>query len=284
MPSSLHKQAKNSRTSAPPPVVLITGASSGIGKACAEYLVARGFVVYGASRNPAGDAGVYPLPTDVTQPESAARAAAAVIAAQGRIDVLINNAGMGIGGAIELATPDEIRRQMQTNFMGTVNMCAAVLPYMRPARRGRIINISSLAGSMAIPYQGFYSASKFAIEGYSEALSMELQPFGIKVSVVEPGDFSTGFTAHRIVSEATLNHPDYGLRFNRCLRIIEKEERHGCSPAKLARKLYRIIRSRHPKFRYRIGALLQVVFTKARAITPARWHQTLLRLFYGLLC
>jgi short-subunit dehydrogenase len=208
---------------------------------------------------------------------------AAVIAEQGKIDVLINNAGMGIGGAIELATPDEIRRQMQTNFMGTVNMCAAVLPYMRSARHGRIINISSLAGSMAIPFQGFYSASKFAIEGYSEALSMELRPFRIKVSVVEPGDFRTGFTAHRMVSEATLNHPDYGMRFKKCLRIIEKEETHGCRPVRLARKLYRIIRARHPKFRYRVGTRLQVVFTKAKAIIPSRGHQMLLRLFYGLL-
>ncbi|MDR0728860.1 MAG: SDR family oxidoreductase [Prevotellaceae bacterium] len=282
MQLSSHKQARRSRKNTPL-VVLITGASSGIGKACAEYLAARGFVVYGASRNPVGEAGVHPLPTDVTQPESVTLAVAAVIAEQGRIDVLINNAGMGIGGAIELAMPDEISRQMQTNFMGTVNMCAAVLPYMRSARHGRIINISSLAGSMAIPYQGFYSASKFAVEGYSEALSMELHPFGIKVSVVEPGDFSTGFTAHRMVSEATLNHPDYGMRFKRCLRIIEKEETHGCPPAKLARKLYRIIRARRPRFRYRVGALLQVVFTKARAIVPARWHQTLLRLFYGLL-
>lgn len=263
-------------------VVLITGASSGIGKACAEYLSAKGFIVYGASRKPVGEGGVYPLQADVTQPESVAKAVDAVIAARGKIDVLINNAGMGIGGAIELATPDEIERQMQTNFRGTVNMCAAVLPYMRAARRGRIINISSLAGSMAIPYQGFYSASKFAVEGYSEALSMELRPFRIKVSVVEPGDFSTGFTAHRLVSAATLNHPDYGERFKKCLRIIEKEERNGCPPARLARAVYGIIRSRRPKFRYRVGALLQVVFTKAKAIIPSRWHQALLRLFYGL--
>ncbi|MDR1680239.1 MAG: SDR family oxidoreductase [Prevotellaceae bacterium] len=264
------------------PVVLITGASSGIGKACAEYLAAKGFIVYGASRKPVGEAGVRRLQADVTQAASVAGAVAAVMAEQGRIDVLINNAGMGIGGAIELATPDEIIRQMDTNFMGTVNMCAAVVPHMRAARCGRIINISSLAGSMGIPYQGFYSASKFAVEGYSEALSMELHPFGVKVSVVEPGDFSTGFTGHRIVSEATLNDPDYGARFKKCLRIIEKEERGGSRPVKLARKLYRIIRARHPKFRYRVGVPLQIIFTKAKAVVPSRGHQALLRLFYGV--
>jgi short-subunit dehydrogenase len=196
--------------------------------------------------------------------------------------VLINSAGMGIGGAVELATPEEISRQMQTNFTGTVNMCTAVLPHMRAARRGQIINISSLAGAMAVPFQGFYSASKFAMEGYSEALSMEVHPFRIKVSLVEPGDFSTGFTASRLISEATLNHADYGARFKKCLRIVEKEEANGCKPIKLAKKIYKIIRTKHPKFRYRVGNLLQITFTQAKCIIPSRWHQALLRLYYGL--
>jgi NAD(P)-dependent dehydrogenase (short-subunit alcohol dehydrogenase family) len=263
-------------------VVLITGASSGIGKACAGYLAAKGFVVYGASRTAVATGGVYPLQMDVTQPESVQKAVQRIMDEQGQLDVLVNSAGMGIGGALELATPDEICRQMQTNFMGTVNVCAAVLPHMRAARRGKIINISSLAGSMAIPFQGFYSASKFAIEGYSEALSMEVRPFRIKVSIVEPGDFSTGFTANRVVSEASLNHPDYSARFKKCLRIVEKEETNGCRPLKLAKKLHKIIRARRPKFRYRVGTLLQVLFTKAKCIIPSRLHQRLLQVFYGI--
>jgi len=264
-------------------IILITGASSGIGKACAEYLAAKGFVVYGASRRPipATDT-MHPLQMDITQPASVKSGIGTIIAEQGKIDVLINCAGMGIGGAVELATPEEICQQMQTNFMGTVNVCTAVLPHMRAARCGKIINLSSLAGAMAIPYQGFYSASKFAMEGYSEALSMEVQPFHIKISVVEPGDFSTGFTANRVVSEATLNDPDYSARFKKCLAIIEKEENNGCKPIKLAKKLHKIIRAKHPKFRYKAGNLLQVVFTKARCIIPTRLHHALLRFFYGL--
>jgi NAD(P)-dependent dehydrogenase (short-subunit alcohol dehydrogenase family) len=264
-------------------VILITGASSGIGKACAGYLAAKGFVVYGASRKATTATGdIRFLQMDVTQPDTVKRAIQTIIDEQGRLDVLVNSAGMGIGGALELATPDEICQQMQTNFMGTVNVCTAVLPYMRAARCGKIINISSLAGAMAIPFQGFYSASKFAIEGYSEALSMEVRPFNIKISIVEPGDFSTGFTANRIVSGATLAHPDYSVRFKKCLRIIEKEEINGCKPIKLAKKLHTIIRSKHPKFRYKVGNLLQVIFTKAKCILPSRWHQKLLCLFYGL--
>ena len=264
-------------------IVFITGASSGIGKACAGYLAAKGFTVYGASRKPAeSTGGVRFLQMDVTQPGTVQKAVQTIIDAHKKIDVLINSAGMGIGGAVELATPEEIRQQIETNFMGVVNVCSAVLPHMRAARQGKIINISSLAGAMAIPFQGFYAASKFAVEGYSEALSMEVQPFHIKVSVVEPGDFSTGFTASRIVSNATLNNTDYAARFKKCLRIIEKEETNGCKPIKLARKLYKIIRTKHPKFRYRVGNLVQVIFTKAKCIIPSRWHQALLRLFYGL--
>jgi NAD(P)-dependent dehydrogenase (short-subunit alcohol dehydrogenase family) len=264
-------------------VVLITGASSGIGKACAEYLAEKGYTVYGTSRKPANKAGrVHMLPMDVTLPESVQAGIHSIMAEQGKIDVVINNAGMGIGGAAELATPDEIQQQMQTNFMGTVNVCTAVLPHMRAAKAGKIINISSLAGAMGIPFQGFYSASKFAVEGYSEALSMEVQPFRIKISVVEPGDFSTGFTANRLISEATRTSAEYGRRFQKSLRIIEKEELNGCKPLKLAKKLHKIIRTKHPKFRYKSGSLLQVTFTKAKALVPARCHQALLRIFYGL--
>jgi NAD(P)-dependent dehydrogenase (short-subunit alcohol dehydrogenase family) len=270
-------------------IVLITGASSGIGKACAEYLSAKGYVVYGTSRKASGSgpssgapAGFTLLPMDVTQPESVRTGVQRIIDEQGKIDVLINNAGMGIGGAVELATPDEIDRQMRTNFIGTVNLCSAVLPHMRIARGGKIINISSLAGAMAIPFQGFYSASKFAIEGYSEALSMEVHPFRIKVSIIEPGDFRTGFTAGRLVSEATMNHASYNVAFKKCLRIIEKEETNGCAPLRMAKKVHHIIRARRPKFRYRVGNLLQVAFTKSKSIVPARWHQALLRVFYGM--
>ena len=217
-----------------PQVILITGASSGFGKITAQMLSERGHIVYGTSRKPSEDMNqVKMLVVDVTNFLSVCQAVERILSEQGRIDVLINNAGIGIGGALELATEEEVNIQMNTNFFGVVNMCKAVLPSMRKARKGKIINISSIGGVMGIPYQGFYSASKFAVEGYSEALALEVHPFHIKVCVVEPGDFNTGFTDNRNISEQTRLDADYGESFLKSLEIIEKEERNGCHPQKL---------------------------------------------------
>ncbi len=267
-------------------IILITGASSGLGKACAEYLASKGCTVYGTSRN-ASSLTINHLPftiigMDVTQPSSVEAAVQTIINTHGHIDVVINNAGMGIGGALELATPEEIQLQMQTNFMGTVNVCNAVIPYMRNNKSGKIINLSSIGGVMGIPFQGFYSASKFAIEGYSEALSLELHPFNIKIVLIEPGDFSTGFTANRKISEATQNSKHYKDAFNKCMTIIEKEENGGQKPIKLAKVMYKIIQSKHPKFRYKVGNFLQTNFARSKALIPGRTYQALLRFYYHL--
>ena len=182
-------------------VILITGASSGIGKATANLLVQQGYTVYGTSRKASESTnGVRMLTMDVTQPASIQQAVEQILSEQGRIDILINNAGLGISGALELETDEEIGKQMDTNFMGVVRMCKAVIPIMRKERKGFIINISSIGGLIAVPFQGFYSASKFAVEGYSEALQHEVRPFGIRVCLVEPGDFYTNFTANRGIS------------------------------------------------------------------------------------
>lgn len=264
-------------------VVLITGATSGLGKSCAEYLADKGMVVYGTGRRPMPETGlVKHLQMDVTDPESVKQAVAKVVAEQGRIDVVVNNAGMGIGGAAELATLEEIRLQMQTNYMGTVHVCSAVLPHMRAGGGGTIVNVSSLGGVMGLPFQAFYSASKFAIEGYSEALSLEVKPFNVKVCLIEPGDFATGFTASRMVSEATNASKEYGAQFAKTLKSIEKEEQNGLKPDKLAKVLYRIVCSNHPKFRYKVGNLLQVGFAKSKAWVPSRTYQFLLRIFYNM--
>ena len=196
-----------SATGARPLVVLVTGASSGIGKACAELLFARGCRVYGTSRQApralveARTSDLAPLlrmiPLDVTSDDSVDAAVGVVLACEGRLDAVVNNAGFGVAGAAELTTIEEAREQFETNFFGTVRVCRAVLPVMRQQGSGRILNISSIAGRIGIPFQAFYSASKFAIEGFSEALRMEVAPFGVKVVLIEPGDFRTGFTAAR---------------------------------------------------------------------------------------
>lgn len=265
-------------------VILITGASSGFGKVTAQTLAGKGYVVYGTSRRIAnGNIGqIRMLIADVTDENSVRSAVNRIMDEQGHIDVLINNAGMGIGGALEMATDEEISSQMDTNFMGMVRMCRAVLPIMRKQRQGKIINISSIAGRIAVPYQGFYSASKFAIEGYSEALSMEVYPFGIKVCVVEPGDFNTGFTASRNTSPATLACPDYGKRFKRTLKIIEEAETNGCPPSKLAAAICKLIEKKNPPFRTLTGPWTQVAFARFKGWIPGKVIRYALRSFYEI--
>lgn len=264
-------------------VVLVTGASSGFGKITAMQLAGRGNIVYGSSRKAMVDTdGVRMLVMDVTDPESVKKAVEGVIAEQGRIDVLVNNAGIGICGALELATPEEIAWQMDTNFMGVVHVCKAVLPFMRKARSGKIVNISSIAGVMAVPYQGFYSASKFAVEGYSEALALEVFPFGIRVCLVEPGDFSTNFTGNRSISKATLADGDYRESFSRTLKIVEDAERGGAHPRKLAAVVCRIVETRRPSFRTKTGPSGQVLFALGKGFLPYGWVQAVLRLFYKI--
>lgn len=264
-------------------VVFITGATSGLGKACAEYLAEQGHLVYGTGRRKMEDKGRLKfIQMDVTDPDSVRRAVEHIIQQEGHIDVVFNSAGMGIGGAAELATPEEIRLQMDTNFMGTVYVCSSVLPHMRRRGGGTIVNFSSLGGVMGLPFQAFYSASKFAVEGYSEALSLEVKPFNIHVSLIEPGDFATGFTASRIVSEITKKSDVYGVQFLKTLKNIEKEEQNGYKPIQLAKVAARIVHATHPKFRYKVGNLVQVGFAKSKAWIPDHTYQFLLRVFYNM--
>lgn len=238
-------------------VILITGASSGFGKSMARALVQAGHTVYGTSRYAHDDFdGVHMLRMDVTNDASVRSAVAEVLRRSGYIDVLINNAGMGIGGAVELATDDEIFLQLNTNFGGVVRVCRAVLSGMRERRAGLIINMSSIAGVFAVPYQGFYSASKSTIERYSEALTLEMAQKGVRTVIVEPGDFKTGFTQARRISDATIADADYGASFQRVLRGIEHDEQNGCNPQWLAQRIVRIVNCRHPHLRYVVATPL----------------------------
>ncbi len=261
-------------------VILITGVSSGFGKSTAELLSSKGHIVYGTSRKPLENNGINTLVMDVTQPETIKQAVSKILEKEGRIDVLINNAGMGIGGSIELATEEEIRLQMQTNFMGMANVCREVLPAMRKQRCGKIINISSIGGVMGLPYQGWYSASKFAIEGYSEALAAEVRQFGIRVSLVEPGDFATNFTASRRNSEATMQNDDYRESYARSLAIIEKEENGGLQPSVLAKKISKIVDTKKPKMRYVVANFEQKLSVLLKRFVSGNFFVWILRDYY----
>lgn len=265
-------------------VVLITGISSGFGKATAEALSEKGYIVYGICRKPMIDltARIKALSGDVTDASSVQRAVATLITKEGRIDILINNAGMGISGSIEDSSPEDISLQMNTNFTGYVNMIRSVLPHMRKQGEGTIINISSIGGLMGLPYQGFYSASKYAIEGFSEALRMELLPYRIKVVVVQPGDFFTNFTANRKQVKITVSGSVYEAQFQKTLAAIEKDEKTGLPPEFLAHKLVGIIGKKNPCHHYIVATLEQKFAVFLKQVLPAPWFMKILASHYGI--
>jgi len=264
-------------------VVFITGISSGFGKSTAEYLAQKGHVVYGTSRKEIEtDNRINVLKADVTDVNSVKTAVETVLQKEGRIDILINNAGMGISGPVETALSDDIRLQMRTNFMGAVNVIQAVLPAMRKQKSGTIINISSIGGLMGLPFQGFYSASKFAIEGISEALRMELKPFNIKVVVIRPGDFFTSFTSNRKADENISGNNPYEPQFRKSMSVIETDEKGGMKPEFFARKLARIIEKKNPNSTYIISTAEQKLAVVLKRILPDALFAGILGSHYGI--
>jgi NAD(P)-dependent dehydrogenase (short-subunit alcohol dehydrogenase family) len=256
-------------------VVLVTGASSGIGKACAEHLALYGFRVYAASRSSPE------LPLDITSEDSVQSAVARIIEAEGRIDGLVNNAGIGLAGAIEDTTPEEALQQFDTNLFGQLRVIRAVLPHMRRQRSGYIVNIGSIGGLLAIPYQGLYSASKFALEGLTEALRMEVKPFGIHATIIEPGDHRTAFTQNRRLTAAAHAGSAYHARFERALSRMAKDEQTSPDPVGVARVVLKVFGSGAPRQRYTTGPLLQRGAAALKRFGPNSLVERILDLYYS---
>ena len=263
-------------------IVLITGISSGFGLETARRLAEEGHTVYGTVRRE-----VLPLPhvhylrVDVRDRQEVDDAVRQVMAQEGRIDVLVNNAGMGIGGPVEFATEEEVREQMDANFMGLVHFVTAVLPYMRAQGKGKIIALSSIGGLMGLPFQGFYSASKFAIEGYCEALRLETRAMGVTVTVIRPGDFSTGFTGSRkktANAEALRVYKTYAESMGK----VEHDETGGLKPQVLAKKISKIIRKQHPRYGYVVASFEQRLSVLLKRMLPASWFARILGSYYKL--
>lgn len=239
--------------------VFITGASSGIGKAIATYLTEQGCRVIGTARRLRQDFdGPFELiPLEVTDDVSVQHACELALDRLRRIDVLINNAGYGLSGPIEDTDIAAAKEQFDVNYFGVVRTTNALLPHFRANRAGTIINISSLGGLISLPFQAHYSASKYALEGYTEALRMELKPFGIQVCNVNPGDFNTAFTEHRKIVERTSE--EYMAAFERFLAMYENDERNGSSPLLVARLVARLIQEKRLKVRYTVGKPSQTI-------------------------
>ena len=264
-------------------VVLITGISSGFGKEIAGHLAKNGYTVYGTVRKKIEPSpGIHLLLLDLTNNESIINAVNSVIEKEGRIDVLINNAGMHTGGSFETTPIENVKLQIETNVIGLVNITRAVLPVMRQLREGTIVNFSSIGGLMGLPFQSYYSASKFAIEGLSEALRMELREFNIKVIVINPGDFNTNNTSNRqkfIFDD--INDP-YNKQFQKTLSIIEKDETGGWAPKIMAVKIQKIIESNNPNHHYFVASFEQKLAVTLKRILPHKLFDLILRSHYGL--
>lgn len=222
------------------------------------------------------------LAMDVTRDEEVTRAVDEVVRAESRVDVLVNNAGYGIAGPIEETSDAEAQAQFDTNFFGPIRVVRAVLPHMRRQGSGLIVNMSSIAGLVPVPFQGLYSASKAALESLSEALRMEVHPYGIRVALLEPGDFRTGFTGQRVrVARATADSP-YHERFERALAVMERDEGAAPPPTAVAQRLEAVLRSGAPALRYPIANTLQLAAPKLRQVLPHWLYERLLMQNYNV--
>ncbi len=264
-------------------VVLITGARSGIGRACAHALVAQGHHVFGTSRTPPSEiSGFRFLPMDVDDVDSVEAGIQWVLEETGRLDVVVNNAGFGYGGSVEDTSVAEAQAQFETNVFGPMRVCQAVLPTMREQGSGLIVNVSSIGGLMGLPYQGLYSASKFALEGLTASLRMEVQNFGINVVLLEPGDIHTPFTANRRHTAASQTSPVYQASYATALSKIESDERNGASPEVVGAALVRIVNLSAPRPRYLVGPFYEKLAVIANRLLPGRLFEKLLMSNYGL--
>lgn len=266
-------------------IILLTGASSGIGYDTAEALAKQGHRVYAAARRvermePLRQFGVVPLQMDVTDEQSMRRGVQAILDSEGRIDVLVNNAGYGYFGAVENVPLDDARNQLEVNIFGLARLCQLVLPAMREQHGGRIINISSVAGKSVLYYGGWYHVSKYAVEALSDALRMELHPFGIDVVIVEPGAIKTNWgiiaADHLEETSKDTTYADTGAMMAQNLRGMY-ESSSLSDPSVVRKAICRAVNARRPRTRYRIGRLsTAIVFF--HWLLPTRWWDGLMRM------
>lgn len=266
-------------------VILLTGASSGIGYDTAVALAQQGHKVYAAARRvermePLRQYGIVPLKMDVTDEASMKEGVKTLLDAEGRIDVLINNAGYGYFGAVENVPMDDARNQLEVNVFGLARLCQLVLPTMRAQHSGRIINTASVAGRAVFYYGGWYHVSKYAVESLSDAMRMELKPFGIDVVIIEPGAIKTNWgiiaADHLIESSKGTAYEQTGTMMANNLRNMYLSNTIS-DPAVVRKAIVRAVNARRPCTRYRIGRMANaIVFF--HWLLPTRWWDAFLRL------
>ncbi|HRX42456.1 MAG TPA: SDR family oxidoreductase [Clostridia bacterium] len=264
--------------------ILITGVSSGIGRACAEYLAGEGHSIFGTTRNRENNGvtkgNITYIYMDVRDGESVRAAIEKVTELSGGIDVLVNNAGMGMGGAIEDTAYGEMAAHFETNTFGSINVINEVLPYMRKSGKGHIINIGSVAAYISIPFQAAYSASKAAITSYTYSLRNEVSPFGIKVSIIHPGDLKTNFTSNRKMTNKSTEDSPYYERMMRSLETMARDEQNGGDPIVIAKAVNRIMSKKNPPIAVTVGIKYKLISFAFR-IVPARIREAIVASIYA---
>jgi NADP-dependent 3-hydroxy acid dehydrogenase YdfG len=257
-------------------VVLVTGASSGLGEHLANYLTDKKYIVYGTSRSITQEGRRFKtLQMDVCDAKSVEEAIARIISEQGRLDVLINNAGLGLATPFEHTHMQEIERLFDTNVKGVVRTCQSVLPIMRNQKSGLIIQISSIASEFGLPYRGLYSASKAAVERFTEALRMEVKKYGIQACIIQPGGIQTDIGKNRLMSLIP-SHSPYHQSFQRTLEIINGSVSQGLPPETFGPILEKIILAKRVKRVYRVGKLTEKLPVWLKVILPASLFERIL--------
>jgi NAD(P)-dependent dehydrogenase (short-subunit alcohol dehydrogenase family) len=262
-------------------VILITGASTGLGESIATYLVQQGYTVYGTSRTDLSDKTFPMVAMDVTSSDSIQKAVDRIMQKEGRIDVLINNAGLGIAAPVEVLPLADVQRVFDTNVVGVIRTIQAVLPSMRQQKDGLIINISSIAAEAGLPYRGAYSASKAAVERLTEALRLELVSFGIRACSIQPGGTRTDINKNRLRISLPPNSV-YKATFDRTYELIDQSVSEGIDPAVFGPLIDTIIKSSRVKRLYRVGKPLEKVSVLLKRLLPTAMYERMIRNHYEM--
>lgn len=259
-------------------VVVITGSNSGIGLATAKFLLDKGYKVYGIDRN-ATETSFPIFQCDITDEENMKQTVEKIFQINSRIDYLINNAGFGISGAIEHTSVDDVRKIFEVNVVALINMCKVVTPFMRQNNFGRIINISSVASEIPIPFQACYSATKSAVLTFSMAFALEVKDFNIKVSAVLPGDTKTNFTSARVKNNI-MEDEYYKKRISNSIEKMEKDETKGMSPICVSKVIYKVMKKRNPPAMKTVGMSYKTIVFLSK-ILPKKLMLKIVKKIYG---
>lgn len=259
-------------------VILVTGGSSGLGAAMCHRLSRAGHVVYGTSRQPGGAEGFTLVTMDLRDDASVSRCIEAIVARHGRIDVVVNNAGVGVQGPVEDVDPEVAHHAYDVNVVGALRVCRAALPHMRARGAGLVINISSIAANFGLPYRGFYSATKAALDRMTESLRMEVKPFGIKVVTVQPGEFKTPIAASRL--RPALIGDAYKARYDRAIEVLDGGLGYSRDPDELAQVVERIVNDPSPRTTYRVARGVQILSVLLKKILPGPMFERMVARHY----